>query len=50
MGIAYPWGFYAFALAALIAVAALSMLPRSPATAEDPARESEMEGGRLAQQ
>ncbi|WP_231263327.1 MFS transporter [Nocardioides alpinus] len=31
-GIAYPWGFYAFAVAALVAVAALATVP---ATMED---------------
>ena len=29
LGIAYPWGFYAFALAALLAVAALATVPRN---------------------
>ncbi|WP_231123330.1 MFS transporter [Nocardioides sambongensis] len=30
-GIAYPWGFYAFAIAALLAVAALATVPDRPA-------------------
>lgn len=29
-GIAYPWGFYGFAIAALLAVVALSFVPRTP--------------------
>jgi MFS family permease len=34
-GIAYPWGFYAFAIAALLAVLALATVPAQPVQARD---------------
>ncbi|HET6270364.1 MAG TPA: aromatic acid/H+ symport family MFS transporter [Arthrobacter sp.] len=37
-GIAYPWGFYTFAAAALIAVAALAIVPQRIAHAAPPAK------------
>ncbi|GAB3999835.1 MFS transporter [Nocardioides marmoraquaticus] len=47
LGIAYPWGFYAFALAAVLAVVALSTVPAHlepsdswPATSPEPGRPS----------
>jgi MFS family permease len=51
-GIAYPWGFYAFSLAAVIATVALTAISRRRPVASDPAPvpSSEMEGGRLPQQ
>ena len=50
MGIAYPWGFYAFSLAALIAVLALSAIPGRRPVEDTAAPLSEMELGRLAQE
>lgn len=50
LGIAYPWGFYAFSLAALIAVLALSSIPKRGPVDASTVPSSEMEGGRLAQQ
>lgn len=46
-GIAYPWGFYVFAAAAVIAVAALAIVPQrilhtgAPASAETAGRAAE---------
>ena len=50
LGIAYPWGFYAFSLAAVIAVVALSAISRSEPVAAELEPTSEMQGGRLPQQ
>jgi MFS family permease len=36
LGIAYPWGFYAFALAALLAIAALATVPANRTAAMAP--------------
>ncbi len=49
LGIAYPWGFYAFALAAVIAVVAMSAVPKSVPAADAPVPVSEMQGGGVAQ-
>jgi MFS family permease len=55
LGVAYPWGFYAFSLAALIAVVALSAIPgrRSVGAGSEPAPAdsmSEVQGSSLTQQ
>jgi MFS family permease len=50
LGIAYPWGFYAFALAAVIAVVALSVIPRRWRDEASEPSPSEVQSGSLAQQ
>ena len=47
-GIAYPWGFYVFAAAAVIAVAALAFVPQRIAYTEPPASsEAAMEAAKI---
>ena len=50
LGIAYPWGFYAFAIAAVLAMVALSAIPRTRSAAEATELSSEMAQGSLSQQ